>query len=257
MTKDKVTKDNHKPLELLNSKITRLFRKACADYSLLEDGDRVLVALSGGKDSLMLLKLMGQQQKILKPRIEVEAVHVIMDNIPYETDRTYIQRFCEDEGVKLTILHSSFARNGAEAPTKTKQKTKCFLCSWNRRKAIFTYAKEHGFTKVALGHHQDDILTTLLMNMIYEGSIQTMPPKLKMEHYPIEIIRPLCLVPESMIKEEAQNQGFEKQKTPCPYDRVTKRKEVNDLFHQLEAMNPEARYSLWHSMKNIHPELLV
>ena len=110
---------------------------------------------------------------------------------------------------------------------------------------------------MALGHHQDDILTTLLMNMIYEGSIQTMPPKLKMEHYPIEIIRPLCLVPESMIKEEAQNQGFEKQKTPCPYDRVTKRKEVNDLFHQLEDMNPEARYSLWHSMKNIHPKLLV
>jgi tRNA(Ile)-lysidine synthase TilS/MesJ len=257
----------------MNPKLPRLFRKACADYSLLEDGDRVLVALSGGKDSLMLVKLLGQQQKILKPRIEVEAVHVIMDNIPYETDRTYIQKFCEDEGVKLTILHSSFARNGAEAPTKretsfryetqseiatkTKQKTKCFLCSWNRRKAIFTYAKEHGFTKVALGHHQDDILTTLLMNMIYEGSIQTMPPKLKMEHYPIEIIRPLCLVPESMIKEEAQAQGFEKQKTPCPYDRVTKRKEVNDLFHQLEDMNPEARYSLLHSMKNIHPHLLV
>ena len=257
----------------MNPKLPRLFRKACADYSLLEDGDRVLVALSGGKDSLMLVKLMGQQQRILKPRIEVEAVHVIMDNIPYETDRTYIQKFCEDEGVKLTILHSSFARNGAEAPTKretsfryetqseiatkTKQKTKCFLCSWNRRKAIFTYAKEHGFTKVALGHHQDDILTTLLMNMIYEGSIQTMPPKLKMEHYPIEIIRPLCLVPEAMIKDEAQNQGFEKQKTPCPYDRVTKRKEVNDLFHQLEDMNPEARYSLWHSMKNIHPKLLV
>ncbi|MBQ4042245.1 MAG: tRNA 2-thiocytidine(32) synthetase TtcA, partial [Prevotella sp.] len=73
----------------------------------------------------------------------------------------------------------------------------------------------------------------------------------------IESIRPLCLVPESMIKDEAQNQGFEKQKTPCPYDRVTKRKEVNDLFHQLEDMNPEARYSLWHSMKNIHPKLLV
>ena len=259
MTKYKVTKDNHKPLELLNSKITRLFRKACADYSLLEDGDRVLVALSGGKDSLMLVKLLGQQQRILKPRIEVEAVHVIMDNIPYETDRTYIQRFCEDEGVKLTILHSSFVDSmEAEATVGLrKQKNKCFLCSWNRRKAIFTYAKEHGFTKVALGHHQDDILTTLLMNMIYEGSIQTMPPKLKMEHYPIEIIRPLCLVPESMIKDEAQAQGFEKQKTPCPYDRVTKRKEVNDLFHQLEAMNPEARYSLWHSMKNIHPKLLV
>ena len=236
----------------MNPKLPRLFRKACADYLLLEDGDRVLVALSGGKDSLMLVRLMGQQQKILKPKIEVEAVHVIMDNIPYETERTYIQKFCEEQDVKLTILHSRF--DDTDSPRR--QKTPCFLCSWNRRKAIFTYAKEHGFTKVALGHHQDDILTTLLMNMIYEGSIQTMPPKLKMQHYPIEIIRPLCLVPEAMIKEEAERMGFEKQKTPCPYDRVTKRKEVNDLFHQLEAMNPEARYSLWHSMKNIHPDLL-
>jgi tRNA(Ile)-lysidine synthase TilS/MesJ len=140
---------------------------------------------------------------------------------------------------------------------KRRQKTPCFLCSWNRRKAIFSFAQERGFNKVALGHHQDDILTTLLMNMIYEGSIQTMPPKLKMKHYPVEIIRPLCLVSEKMIGEEAERLGFEKQKTPCPYDRQTKRKEINDLFHQLEAMNPEARYSLWHSMRNIHPDLLV
>ena len=252
--------------------LTKKFHKACAGYSLLEDGDRILVALSGGKDSLMLTKLMGEQQKIYKPRIEVEAVHVIMDNIPYETDRTYIEKFCEEVGVRLTILHSSYTRNGAEAPTKretsfryetqseiatkTKQKTPCFLCSWNRRKAIFSFAKERGFNKVALGHHQDDILTTLLMNMIYEGSMQTMPPRLKMEHYPIEIIRPLCLVPEKLIAEQAHELGFEKQKMPCPYDKETKRKAINDLFHQLEELNPEARYSLWSAMKNIHPDLL-
>jgi len=300
----------------MEKKIQRLFHRACAEYSLLEDGDRVLVALSGGKDSLMLLRLMGEQQRIFKPRIEVEAVHVVMDNIPYETDHTYIQRFCEEVGVRLTILHSSFAIHssqftvhsstpsrsnllaclskfrsapehllerknslqGGETPSpwerdgersqssifnfqsnqaKRRQKTPCFLCSWNRRKAIFSFAQERGFNKVALGHHQDDILTTLLMNMIYEGSIQTMPPKLKMKHYPVEIIRPLCLVSEKMIGEEAERLGFEKQKTPCPYDRQTKRKEVNDLFHQLEAMNPEARYSLWNSMRNIHPDLLV
>ncbi|MBO5613441.1 MAG: hypothetical protein J5905_02945 [Prevotella sp.] len=147
--------------------------------------------------------------------------------------------------------------NSQSGQAKRRQKTPCFLCSWNRRKAIFSFAQEKGFNKVALGHHQDDILTTLLMNMIYEGSIQTMPPKLKMKHYPVEIIRPLCLVPEKMIGEEAERLGFEKQKTPCPYDRQTKRKEINDLFHQLEAMNPEARYSLWNSMRNIHPDLLV
>jgi len=264
----------------MEKKIQRLFHRACAEYSLLEDGDRVLVALSGGKDSLMLLRLMGEQQRIFKPHIEVEAVHVVMDNIPYETDHTYIQRFCEELGVRLTILHSSFTIHSSQFTVhslfpkrpddqmpkrpnlqsnqaKRRQKTPCFLCSWNRRKAIFSFAQERGFNKVALGHHQDDILTTLLMNMIYEGSIQTMPPKLKMKHYPVEIIRPLCLVSEKMIGEEAERLGFEKQKTPCPYDRQTKRKEINDLFHQLEAMNPEARYSLWNSMRNIHPDLLV
>ena len=250
-------------------KISRLFHKACAEYSLLEDGDKVLVALSGGKDSLMLLKLMGQQQKIYKPRIEVEAVHVIMDNIPYETDRTYMENFCKETGVKLTILHSSFDTTPLQDSqlstlnsqlstdrARRKQKTPCFLCSWNRRKAIFSFAKEKGFNKVALGHHQDDILTTLLMNMIYEGSMQTMPPRLRMEHYPVEIIRPLCLMPEKLIAQQAHELGFEKQKTPCPYDKETKRKAVKDLFHQLEELNPEARYSLWSAMKNIHTDLL-
>ena len=98
----------------MEKKIQRLFHRACAEYSLLEDGDRVLVALSGGKDSLMLLRLMGEQQRIFKPRIEVEAVHVVMDNIPYETDHTYIQRFCEEAGVRLTILHSSFVVHNSQ-----------------------------------------------------------------------------------------------------------------------------------------------
>ena len=293
----------------MERKIQRLFGRACAGYSLLEDGDRVLVALSGGKDSLELVRLMGRQQRILKPRIEVEAVHVIMDDIPYETDRTYIQRFCEEQGVRLTVLHSrslspspspvgrgempqdtspnadtampqeassnadaaisqeaspdagsallqGTSPNAGSTLNSKSTKPKCFLCSWNRRKAIFRYATEQGFNKVALGHHQDDILTTLLMNMTFEGSIQTMPPRLRLKHYPIEVIRPLCLVPEWMIKEVAQSLGFEKQKALCPFDRVTRRKDINDVFHLLERLNPEARYSLWNSMKNIHPDLL-
>ena len=283
------------------TKLIRLFHKACAEYSLLEDGDRVLVALSGGKDSLMLTRLMGMQQRIHKPKIEVEAVHVTMDNIPYETDRSYIQTFCEQEGIRLTILHSSFEvhssqfspcerstcgasdytvhssrvqefkvsqttkrlndqttkrpddqtpkrPNSQSNQARRRQKTPCFLCSWNRRKAIFTYAKEHGFTKVALGHHQDDILITMLMNMTFEGTFDTMQPKLKMRHYPIEVIHPLCLIPEKDIKEQAMLLGFEKQKTPCPYDTVTKRNALKDVFHQLESLNPEARYSMWHAL---------
>lgn len=222
----------------------------CANYGLLADGDKVLVALSGGKDSLMLLRMMAQRARLHKPSISVEAAHVIMDNIPYETDRTYLEGFCSDCGIRLHILHTSFDES------TDKRKTKCFLCSWNRRKTLFQFAEANGFNKIALGHHMDDILTTLLMNMTYEGSIQTMPPLLKMEHYPLSIIRPLCLVSEADIKVVAETEGFHKQKTVCPYDTVTKRAAMNEVFHTLEKLNPEARYSLWRSMTNIRETFL-
>lgn len=240
-------------------KIQRLFSQACADYRLLEDGDRVLVALSGGKDSLELVRLMARQMRIHKPRITVEAAHVVMDNIPYETDRTYIHEFCAELGMTLHILHSSFDDAEAASPTgKTahRRKTKCFLCSWNRRKTLFSFATQNGFNKIALGHHQDDILVTLLMNMTFEGSIQTMPPMLRMEHYPLSIIRPLCLVPEHLIASVASHLGFERQKVACPYEEVSRRQDMTAIYRTLEAMNPEARYSLWRSMTNIKPELL-
>lgn len=226
----------------MERKITRLFRRACADYHLLEDGDKVLVALSGGKDSLELVRLMARQARILKPRIEVAAVHVVMDNIPYETDRTYIEEFCRNEGIALHILHSSFDES------TDKRKTHCFLCAWNRRKAIFRFAEDNGFNKIALGHHNDDFIVTSLMNMTFEGSFDSMKPLMKMRHYNLSVIRPMCLVHEDMIRQVAQAEGFHDQKTHCPYEHDTKRNALTDVFHQLEHLNPEARYSIWHAL---------
>lgn len=228
-----------KELARLEDKIRRLFNKGCVEYGLLEDGDRILLAVSGGKDSLELVRLMGRRAKIFKPRIEVKAVHVVMDNIPYESDTSYLKAFCEENGVALEVLHSCFEES------TDRRKTKCFLCSWNRRKALLQYATEHGFNKVALGHHQDDILTTMLMNITFEGSFSTMMPKLKMEHYPVSIIRPLCLVKESMIREYAERAGFHKQKAACPFEEVTKRAKMQEVFNELEEINPEARNSMW------------
>lgn len=222
----------------------KLFHRACADYNLLADGDRVLVALSGGKDSLMLTRLMAQQAKIHVPRIEVEAVHVIMDNIPYESDSNYLKEFCNTEGIKLTLLHTSFDE---ERAAKSK-KPKCFLCSWHRRKAIFNYAAEHNYNKVALGHHMDDFLVTMLMNLTFEGSFSSMLPSMPMRHYPITIIRPLCLIPEKKIIEVAEADNFRKQKKLCPYERETMRTTMDSLLKQIEQLNPEARYSMWHAL---------
>lgn len=237
-------------------KIRKKFHEGCASYRLIEDDDRILVALSGGKDSLLLLRLLAERSRLYKPRFSIEAAHVVMDNIPYETERTYLQRFCGAWGVKLHILHSRFddSSTGSEdAQTVTnrdrrRRKTKCFLCSWNRRKTLFRFAEEQGFNKVALGHHQDDIITTWLLNVTYEGANDTMRPLVPMREYPLSIIRPLCLVQEDWIREVAAAEGFEHQKTPCPYETVTRRNDMDRIFHKLEALNPEARFSLWRAM---------
>lgn len=232
-------------------RIRKKFHEGCADYGLLADGDRVLVALSGGKDSLLLARLLAERSRLHKPRISVEAAHVIMDNIPYETERTYLQDYCAALGIPLHILHSRFDDEDATAETsrdRRRRKTKCFLCSWNRRKALFRFAEAEGFNKIALGHHQDDILTTWLMNLTFEGQNDTMRPLVAMEHYPLSIIRPLCLVHEEWIREVAAAEGFEHQKTPCPYETVTRRNDMNRIFHELQALNPEARFCLWRAL---------
>lgn len=234
---------------ITHSEIAKRFNKGCVDFQLLEDGDRILIALSGGKDSLLLVRLLAARARIFRPKIEVEAAHVIMDNIPYETDHSYLQQFCDEAGVRLHILHSRFDES------TDKRKTRCFLCAWNRRKTLFEFAVSQGFNKVALGHHMDDILTTFLMNITYEGNTGTMLPKLSLKHYAITLIRPLCLVNEADIRVFAEKEHFAKQKTPCPYEEVTRRSSMNRVLHQLEQLNPEARQSLWHAaiaQKNIN-----
>ena len=226
-------------------KIQRLFSRACAEYRLLEDGDKVLVAVSGGKDSLELTRLMARQGKIHRPHITVAAAHVIMDNIPYETERTFLEKFCQENDIELHILHTRFDEEREGNEEERKRKTKCFLCSWYRRKALFEYARDNGYNKVAFGHHQDDFIITMLMNMTFLGSTHSMRPMMTMKHYPFKVIRPLCLVAEKMIADVAERQNFESQKTPCPYERTSRREDMTSVFRQLEALNPEARYSLW------------
>ena len=221
-------------LDIITHKLTKQFNEGCTRYDLLKDNDKILIGLSGGKDSMALLTLMANRSRIFKPKIEIE----------------YLTEFAGKSGCKLNVIHTSFDE------TTDTRKTKCFLCSWNRRKAIFNFAEKNGFNKIALGHHQDDIITTLLMNMTFEGAMATMPPSMEMEHYNLTIIRPLCLAKEEIIREFAEKSGFRKQKKLCPYENITKRKAMEEVFHKLEELNPEARYNLWKSMSNIQKERL-
>ncbi len=222
--------------------ITKKFNQACVDYGLLADGDKILIGLSGGKDSMMLLQLLARRSKIFRPHITIEAAHVVMENVPYVSDTDYLAMFCKEQGVRLHVLYSSFDEYA------DKEKSKCFLCSWNRRKTMFNFAVEHGFNKVALGHHQNDILTTLLMNMAFEGTSATMLPIMQMEHYPLCIIRPLCLVCEADIRCHAECAGWKKQTKMCPYEEQTMRGSMEDILQRMLRLNPEVRHNMWRSI---------
>lgn len=231
-------------------RIQKCFNKGVVQYGLIEDGDKILVGLSGGKDSLALLELLALRSRIYKPKFSVVAAHVIMKNISYESDMNYLRSYAESLGVPFICYETSFD------PSTDTRKSPCFLCSWNRRKALFTVAKEQGCNKIALGHHMDDILETLLMNMTFQGAFSTMPPKLVMQKFDMTIIRPMCLVHEADLLQMAAYRGYKKQIKNCPYEKDSNRSSIKEVFHTLEKLNPEARYSLWGSMSNIQSDLL-
>ncbi len=231
-------------------KLEQRFNKGIVKYGLIEDNDKILVGLSGGKDSLILLDLLARRSRILKPRFTVYAAHIVITNVPYQSDELYLQSFAEERGIQFVRYETSF-----DASTDTR-KSPCFLCSWNRRKALFTVAKELGCNKIALGHHMDDILETLLMNITFQGAFGTMPPKLVMSKFDMTIIRPMCLVHEADLEKLASVKQLRKQIKNCPYEKDSNRSDMKEILRRLEELNPEARYSLWGSMTNVQEELL-
>lgn len=217
--------------------------RAMRTYHLIDNGDRILVALSGGKDSLCLLDLLAYRQRIFMPRFSIEAIHIRMDNIDYETDTHYLDEFCRQRNVNLHVVNTSF-----DASTD-KRKSPCFLCSWNRRKQMFNLAQEIGCNKIALGHHMDDLIHTALMNECFQGRFDTMPVFLQMKKMPLAIVRPLCLCHESDIKAYAEQEGYQKQRKLCPYEKESYRTDIQQIFQQMESLNPEARYSIWNALE--------
>ena len=265
-------------LAKLRARLTKRFHKACADYGLIADGDHVLVGLSGGKDSLALVEFLGKRAQVYVPRFKVTAVHVRVKERDYHSDLSYLEEFCARVRVPFVVRDTEIARKTSSLEdaasgyslevkgdevirregdeVKGKEKHPCFLCSWYRRKALFDVAQELGCNKIALGHHKDDLVETLLMNLIFQGSVATIPPLLQMEKMPIEMIRPLCLIEEKEIQEYAELSGYEKQVKLCPLEKVSNRAEVKRLLAQLEALNPNVRDSIWGAMENIKSDYL-
>ncbi len=230
--------------QLLEERIMHRMVKAMATYRLISDGDKILVGLSGGKDSLCLLEMLALRRKIAHPVFTVEALHVRMENIHYETDTSYLEEFAHRLGVPLHLRTTRF-----DSSTDTR-KTPCFLCSWYRRKELFNMAQELGCNKIALGHHQDDLLHTALMSTFFQGSFATMPARLRLRKMPLSIIRPLCMVQEDDIKHLAALRGYEPQLKQCPYEHDSSRDYAAKLFKEIEAHNQEARPCLWRALED-------
>lgn len=227
----------------LEQKLINRFNKAIFDYNLIEDNDKILVGLSGGKDSLCLLDMMAKRQRIFKPKFTFEAVHIRMQNIAYESDTSYLESFASQRNVNLHILTTSF-----DASTD-KRKSPCFLCSWNRRKQMFALARKLRCNKIALGHHRDDIIQTTMMNLFFQGRYGTMPVILKLDKMPFSIIRPLCFEDEADIRQYAEQEGYVGQKKTCPYEDTSHRADMKRLLSEIEKINPEARYSIWNALE--------
>lgn len=230
--------------------ISNRIGKAIADYNLIEDKDKILVAVSGGKDSLSLLKLLAERKKWAPVNYELIAMHVESD---YECgDREYprwLKKFFKENGVKHHFEKIRLLKG------KTKKRS-CFWCSWNRRKALFLAAERLGCNKVALGHHMDDIIETLLLNLFYHGEFSAMKARQELFEGKIVIIRPLCYVEESYLRRFSKESGFVAQPQRCGNADMSKRRMMKDFIKKVEGDCSYVKKNVFRSMARVKEEYL-
>jgi len=237
-----------RPLSNTGNYISSRIGRAIADYKLIEDKDRILVAVSGGKDSMTLLKLLSERKKWAPVQYELIAMHV-------ETDfrcggclhTKLLTQLFDDLGIKYHF-------EKIKVLDKKTRKTSCFWCSWNRRKALFLAADKYGCNKIAMGHHKDDIIETLLLNIFYQGEFAAMNPRQELFEGKLTIIRPLCYVEEDAMRKFAKESGFPKQVCKCPNSDTSKRRMVKRLIAGIEKDCPNIKTNLFNSMSRVNLE---
>ena len=223
---------------------------AINSYSLIGANDKVAVALSGGKDSLVLLDTIANRRKRLPIKYDILAVHIHAANIGYKTDLDFIKGFCNEHNAPLHIIEAEAVFDGDDKTTP------CFICSRLRRKLLFDFVKNMKCNKLAFGHHRDDAVETLLMNMMFNSSISSIPPSLSMFGGEFDIIRPLIFLGEDAITQYAELKNFPPQLQVCPYSESTHRFTVKGILDEMERVNEKARQNIYASMSNIHNEYL-
>ena len=220
------------------------------DHSMIQEGDHVLVGLSGGKDSMILLQTLVERRAAVPFDFQISAAHIEATGIGYFIDRRKIIDFCDDLKVPL---HFRTIEPDLE---KNYSKTTCFICSRTRRKELFSLTKDLDCNKLALGHHRNDAVETLLLNMIYHGSISSLPYSLAMFEGQLQLIRPLMDLDERMLEEYANLNDMVKVEKSCPHENSTKRNSIAHLIKEIEKLHGKGPYNMFKSMDKIFDEYL-
>lgn len=219
----------------LGKRLESMCRKALYDFSLLGDVDKVAIALSGGKDSLGLLFLLKAIAGRGFPDWEIHAIHVGGEfSCGAGVDEGFLQRICAGLGVNFITRSSKQKREDLE----------CYSCSRERRRLIFEAAKEVGATTIAFGHHRDDSVQTLLMNLLHKAEFAANLPKITLYDYGVTVVRPLIYIAEDDLREFARLYGFARIVCQCPVGQQSMRKRVKDLLEQMEELFPHALENL-------------
>ena len=238
------------------------FAKAINEYELLKEGDKVAVCISGGKDSMLMAKLFQELKRHNK--YPFELVFLVMDPGYSEINRQVIEKNAKLMGIPITIFETEIFNAVYEV-----EKSPCYLCARMRRGYLYSKAKELGCNKIALGHHYDDVIETILMGMMYGAQIQTMMPKLHSTNFEgMELIRPMYLIREDDIKHWRDYNNlhfiqcacrFTDTCTTCRPDgsAVSKRMEIKNLIRQLKDTNPFLESNLFRSVENVNLNTVI
>lgn len=227
-------------------KIKKKVARTIVKQNLIQEGDRILVGVSGGKDSMVLLDILAKVQKYSPVKFDIIALHIELHSL-YEIDKEYLTVFCANHKVDLKF-------KTIEIDFSVWNKTPCFVCSSTRRKELFKSVVEYNCNKLALGHHMDDAIETVLMNIVHHGSISSLPFSLSMFDGEIQLIRPMLELNKIYIEEYAQIMDFPTEKKLCEHSSKTTRSEFTQIIEEFEKINKNARKNIFRSTSKLFPE---
>ena len=208
--------------------------RAIVEFDLIENGDRILIGVSGGKDSIFLTYALAVMRQRLKKDFSLAAL-TINPQFNDDFDMNRIRTFCES----LDIPYDTIDVDIAGTIEKDGGKNPCFTCAFFRRGAMNRYAVEHGMNKIAYAHHNDDAVETFLMNLFYSGQVHTFTPKTYLDRTGLTVIRPLVYFREDEMRDAVKYHGFTPVPSPCPHDGHTIRQDVKELVARLDSEIPQ------------------